>query len=125
MADIKLTLIIPTRNRTQYLVAGVEFFLKCSRHDIELIVCDASDSHQDCVTALGPWSHDSRLNIIDNSLGSTNELSSMTENWSRALDQARGDWICIIGDDDICDPALVEFIEKFENAAWEKIDVDR
>jgi glycosyltransferase involved in cell wall biosynthesis len=117
MSNIKLSLIIPTRNRSEYLAAGVEFFLKSTRDNIELIVCDASDSHQDCSSVLKPWIHDSRLHIIDNSLGTTKKLSSMAENWSRALDHAQGEWICIIGDDDICDPVLVDFIEKFENAA--------
>jgi|LauGreSuBDMM15SN_2_FD.fasta_scaffold75721_2 hypothetical protein len=36
-------LTIPTRNRAEYLAAGVGFFLAMPREDVELIVCDASD----------------------------------------------------------------------------------
>lgn len=112
-----LTLLMPTRNRAEYLSAGVDYFLKSTRNDIELIVSDASDSHEHCKKALAPWRADPRLVLIDNSVGTTGKLSSMTENWSCALDRARGRWLIIVGDDDVCDPAVVEFIEQVEALA--------
>ena len=128
---IILSLLMPTRNRSEYLPAGVKFFLNSHREDIELIVCDASDTHTQCLEVLLPWSSDSRLKIIDNSVLATGKLTSMTDNWSRALDAAQGQWICIIGDDDVLDPNIVLFIELLEKIApnipaisWHKAHFD-
>ena len=112
-----LSLIMPTRNRAEYLAAGVGFFLATSREDVELIVCDASDTHAACQQALEPWKQDTRLRVIDNSLETTGHLSSMAENWSRALDAAKGQWVIIIGDDDVLDPEVVPFIGRLGQAA--------
>lgn len=112
-----VSLIMPTRNRAEYIAAGAGFFLGTAREDVELIVCDASDSHALCLQALEPWKQDKRLRVIDNSLDTTGHLSSMAENWSRALDSAQGKWVIIIGDDDVCDPEVVPFIGRLAQAA--------
>jgi glycosyltransferase involved in cell wall biosynthesis len=117
LTPILLSLLMPTRNRSEYLPAGVKYFLNSPREDIELIVCDASDNHIQCLNILAPWLNDTRLQIIDNSVSTTGNLSSMTENWSYALDAARGEWICIIGDDDVLDPNIILFIESLEKIA--------
>lgn len=115
--SVTLSLLMPTRNRAEYLSAGVGFFLDTAEADVELIVCDASDNHAACLVALAPWLSDGRLVVIDNTVASTGRLSSMAENWSRALDAANGRWLTIIGDDDVCDPAVVSFLQKFEHLA--------
>lgn len=117
MLEITFSLIMPTRNRSEYLPAGVGYFLNSARDDIELIVSDASDAHYGCLQALAPWVSDPRLVVIDNSMKTTGRLSSMAQNWSRALDAARGRWVCIVGDDDVCDHMVVEFIERLEKVA--------
>lgn len=111
------SLIMPTRNRAEYLAAGVGFFLATTREDVELIVCDASDTHAACQQALVPWKHDLRLRVIDNSRETTGSLSSMAENWSVALDAASGQWVTIIGDDDVCDPQVLPFIARLSQIA--------
>jgi len=112
-----VSLIIPTRNRAEYLAAGVGFFLATTRADVELIVCDASDTHAACQQVLAPWKQDVRLKVIDNSLETTGNLSSMVNNWSQALDVASGQWLIIIGDDDVCDPQVVPFIARLAQIA--------
>lgn len=112
-----VSLIMPTRNRAEYLAAGVGFFLATAREDVELIVCDASDTHTACQQALTPWKQDARLQMIDNSLETTGSLSSMADNWSRALDAASGQWLVIIGDDDVCDPQVLPFIARLAQIA--------
>lgn len=112
-----VSLLMPTRNRAEYLAAGVGFFLATAREDLELIVCDASDVHTACQEALSPWKQDERLKVIDNSLETIGSLSSMADNWSRALDAASGQWLIIIGDDDVCDPQVVPFIARLAQVA--------
>ncbi len=131
-----LTLIMPTRNRTHYLPPGVAYFLASSRDDLELIVCDASDEHSEAHLHLRPWLRDVRLRLIDNTTKTTGTVSSMTENWSCALEHATGRWVAIVGDDDVCDPQLAEFISRLQAVApqveavtWNKchfdLDIDR
>jgi len=126
-----LSLLMPTRNRSRFLPAGVRHFLQTEREDVELIVSDASDDPADAIHYLAPWAHDSRLRLIDNSSKTTGRISSMVENWSRALDVASGKWISIVGDDDIVDSSLIEFIERVEKVApdvtgvtWHKCSFD-
>lgn len=111
---IRHSLIVPTRNRPEYVAVPVGFYLRSSREDVEVIVCDASDDSRPVQAALLPYAGDDRLHLIDNTVASTGRVSSMVENWSRALDAAHGRWITIIGDDDVCDPAVVDFLESVE-----------
>lgn len=113
----QLSLLMPTRNRAGYLPAGVGYFLASAQEDVELIVCDASDSHAACLAALAPWLSDDRLVVLDNTAETTGHVSSMAQNWSRALDAATGRWLVIVGDDDVCDPAVLGFLRKFEQVA--------
>jgi hypothetical protein len=126
-----LTLLIPTRNRSEYLAAGVSYFLANPQQDVQVIVVDASDSHEDCRLRLAAWLHDPRFRLIDNSLSTTGRLASMVDNWSVALDAAEGEWITIVGDDDVLDPQVTSLIREVvvrapEVAAitWHKINFD-
>lgn len=111
---VYFSLIIPTRNRSEYISSAVNYFLRTDRDDVEVIVTDCSDRHDLCLSALKTWLNDSRLVVLDNSVERERKTLSMVENWSYGLDQAKGKWITFIGDDDVCDPQVVYFIEKLE-----------
>lgn len=112
-----LSLKIPTRNRAEYLAAGVGFLLATVREDVELIVCDASDSHAACRQVLAPWMQDARLKVINNSVEFTGYLSSMAENWSQALDAAKDQCVIIVRDEDVSEPEMVPFICQLAQTA--------
>ena len=73
-------------------------------------------------------------------LASPKNTLSMRDNWERAISVAEGDWVSIIGDDDILSPELVFFLrslitnhgfENFEcikwrtiNFSWKGVNVD-
>lgn len=109
-----LSLLLPTRNRACYLPAAVAHFLSTSREDIELIVVDGSDDHCEVLEYLKPWGNDHRLQIVDNTLQTNGFVSSMVQNWSAGLNLATGQWLSIIGDDDVIDPSVIPFLEKIE-----------
>jgi hypothetical protein len=113
------------------LVAGVSYFLANPQQDVQVIVVDASDSHLDCRHKLAAYLHDPRLRLIDNSLSTTGLLASMVDNWSIALDAAEGEWITIVGDDDVLDPQVTSLIREVVVRApqitaitWHKINFD-
>jgi glycosyltransferase involved in cell wall biosynthesis len=128
---MKLSILIPTRNRTKFLNSIVKFILKSNRDNFELIVCDASDTHFLCQNVLNEFLSDKRVKLIDNSTAFDGKIKSMNDNWATALENATGEWIVIIGDDDLCDPDLIDFLVDIEKALpnicaikWNPIHVD-
>ena len=81
------SLIIPTRNRPDYILDAVAYYLRNSsrKHKIECIVCDGSDDPESVASSLAEFKQDPRLVVIDNSVKSTGVVSSMKANWSRTL----------------------------------------
>jgi glycosyltransferase involved in cell wall biosynthesis len=128
---MRLSVLIPTRNRGRYLSAAVSHLLQTSREDFEIVVSDASDEPTSVRESLAPWLGDARLSIIDNTARKTGRVSSMVENWSCALNIAAGEWVSIIGDDDVLDGSVMEFLDRIEKVApqvgaisWSKCHFD-
>lgn len=109
----------------------VSVYLSSLRDDIVCIVCDGSDQPDRVRQVLAPWLSDKRLRIVDNTVQTMGQIPSMAVNWSRALDAADGRWITVIGDDDVLDPALLDFLVLMEQKApylqaisWSEIQFD-
>jgi glycosyltransferase involved in cell wall biosynthesis len=116
------SLVIPTRNRQEYISDAVKLYLSSPREDIEIIVVDNSDDPSLIKKVLGRLLFDRRLTLIE----SENRVLSMKDNWQRGFDVTQGLWVTYIGDDDICDPNLVNFLEFITGApnppvVWEAI----
>ncbi|AIQ98275.1 glycosyltransferase family A protein [Prochlorococcus sp. MIT 0801] len=121
------SLIIPTRNRQEYVVDAVSYYLRSVDNLGEVIVADNSDQRQLILKYLQPFLYDKRLKI----LASPNPTLSMRENWERGVSVSQGEWVSIIGDDDILSPDLVFFLrhfltnagsEQFESLNWRGIN---
>lgn len=101
----KISVVIPTRNRPQYLLDSVNVALAhCV--NTEVVVCDNSDT-DGLRSQLAGLAADGRV-IYDHSA----ELRSVVQNFEHALSLATGDWLIFIGDDDAVGPGLHEV------AAW-------
>jgi glycosyltransferase involved in cell wall biosynthesis len=118
-----LSIVIPTRNRQTYVVCAVRAALERSLDDIEVVVSDNSNEPEIIFQILNPYLDDSRLKILP----STDQVLTMKDNWERAIKETRGDWISIIGDDDLLDPSLQDFLKvidvhspETEVLTWEK-----
>lgn len=109
---IKLSVIIPTKNRQKYCIAAIEQILQLNLQDIEIIVQDNSedDSLRNNIANL------CASNIIYNYHPGT---LSFVDNFSEPLSYARGQYVCMIGDDD----GLLPNIENIINFSIEK-DID-
>jgi len=90
---MRFSILLPTRNRLEYLRFAVESVLRQDFDDWEVVVQD-NCSDQDVegyVRSLG----DARIRYFR-----TDSFVPVTENWNHALDKSRGDYVIMLGDDD-------------------------
>ena len=90
---MKISVVIPTRNRSEFLRYCVNTCLAAEDRDIEIVVSD-NNSVDDTRQRIEPID-DPRLRYI-----STGQDLSMRQNFEFALGHATGDYIIFIGDDD-------------------------
>ncbi|MGH7240796.1 MAG: glycosyltransferase family 2 protein, partial [Candidatus Saccharimonadales bacterium] len=94
-----LSIVMPTHNRAQYAEHAISSILSNLRDTVELVVHDTSDD--DVLASYAKGITDSRLIYRH-----IREPLSMTENYNRALQLARGEYVCVIGDDDGVSPEI-------------------
>jgi glycosyltransferase involved in cell wall biosynthesis len=96
----KLTVIIPTRNRADTLFFAIKTVLAQPEKNIEILISDnySTPETKDVFDSI----NDSRLKYIR-----TDRLLGMSEHWDFATNQASGEWVTILGDDDGISPHAV------------------
>jgi glycosyltransferase involved in cell wall biosynthesis len=104
---IKLSIIIPTKDRYYYLEYCLRAIsLSYNRPDVEIIVTDNSRSRQD-VKALSLFQN-LKYFYFDEPL-------SQVENFEYAMQNVSGDFVTMIGDDDGLSGTLLDVINYMEN----------
>ena len=88
-----ISIIIPTRDRAEYLKHSIQTALSIPDHDIEIIISDNAsiDGTKDILEAL----NDKRLKYVN-----TGKRVSMRANFEFALKASSGDYVIFFGDDD-------------------------
>lgn len=104
----KISLIIPTRNGADYIWAPIKTILSQDYSDIELLV-SVNHSTDNTLEILRQF-QDPRLRVIV-----PPRPLSMTSHYEWCLQQATGEWVTIIGDDDGVMPYFFPEIEKLLN----------
>ena len=108
---IKFSILLPTRNRLEYLKLAVESVLRQDAEDWQLVISD-NCSEQD-VEGYVASLEDARI-VYSRS----ERLLPVTENWNRAMALSEGDYVIMLGDDDaLLDGYLRrmnELIERFD-----------
>lgn len=96
-----LSIVFPTRNRSQYLIDSVRLTLR-EIADCEVIIADNSDDD-----ALG---RELNNQFDDNRIiySHSPEILSVVDNFERAVDLAEGKFLIFLGDDDSIGPGLVD-----------------
>lgn len=96
-----VSIVIPTLNRATYLEKALLSVLGQSYQNLEIIILDegGSDATLDMVNThddkrIRYVRHPSRLGFV--------------ANWTYGVRIAHGDYICILGDDDLYDPSFIE-----------------
>ena len=109
---MKFSVLLPTRNRLEYLRYAIETVLRQDYGDWEIIVSDnfSEDDIAGYVRSLG----DDRIRYFR-----TPSSVPVTRNWNNALEQSIGDYVIMLGDDDGLLPGyfstLVEVLKMFPN----------
>jgi glycosyltransferase involved in cell wall biosynthesis len=105
MSKIILSIVIPTKNRFEYAKICFSSILSIESDVFELVVVDNSDED-----LLQNWFYsnisDSRLNYIRKK-----EFLTVVENFQIGIDNANGEYVCTIGDDDGLNPEIIELVE--------------
>ena len=96
-----ISIVFPTRNRSQYLIDSVRLTLS-EIADCEVIIADNSDND-----SLG---RELEANFQDERIKYTysSEVLSVADNFERTLDFAEGRFLLFLGDDDSIGPGLVD-----------------
>jgi glycosyltransferase involved in cell wall biosynthesis len=95
-----LSVLLPTRNRLEFLTLALETVRRQDDGDWEIVVSD-NDSEQDIaghLAALG----DERIRYVR-----TDSFVPVTDNWNNALAHATGRYVVMLGDDDGLMPGYV------------------
>jgi glycosyltransferase involved in cell wall biosynthesis len=99
-----LSIIIPTKNRAKYVVPCVLSLMKISATDIEIVVQDNSDNDQTDF-GIASLTMDARLRY-----NRCADQLSMSDNFTKGLEVALGEYIAFLGDDDGVNPEVVEAV---------------
>jgi glycosyltransferase involved in cell wall biosynthesis len=90
---MRFSILLPTRNRLELLACAIETVHRQDFHDWEIVVSD-NCSEEDIASYVQGLS-DERIRYQR-----TERFLPVTENWSRALEASRGDYVIMLGDDD-------------------------
>ena len=114
---IKLSIVVPTKNRHFYLEFLVNYFKSINSNEIELIIYDNSsiDLRKKFLSFLSSIK-DVRIKYFQD-----NKELSQTENCDLAVSKACGEYISLLGDDDIFSKHILTFIEQWSEDQIEAI----
>jgi glycosyltransferase involved in cell wall biosynthesis len=99
------SILLPTRNRLEFLKYAVETVLRQDSPDWELVVSD-NDSSEDIGGYLATLK-DARI-IYHR----TERFLPVTDNWNAALERSSGDYVVMLGDDDGLMPGCISSLER-------------
>jgi glycosyltransferase involved in cell wall biosynthesis len=110
MRSSKVTIGIPTLNRSHFLELAVASALSQSYPNIEVVVSDNA-STDDTKVRLAALS-DPRVKVLTQP-----KTLSMVENWNACLMAASGDYFLLLSDDDVLEPdAISTMVAAYEQA---------
>jgi glycosyltransferase involved in cell wall biosynthesis len=101
-----LSICVPSRNRQRYFKETIGFLLESPRTDVEFVLADNSDDGSVMNTFMAGIS-DPRVTYLP----SPPQTLSMKDTWERCLEATSGQWISVVGDDDLIDPDLVDALK--------------
>ena len=102
---MKLSIVIPTRERIQYLQESIRTALAIEDIDIEIIVSDNASSDNTAVIL-------SDIDDIRFKYTHTGKRVSMRANFENGLNNCTGDYIMFFGDDDGVLPKQIPILKN-------------
>ena len=102
---VLLSVLLPTRDRLEYLRYAVESVRRQDVGDWEIVVSD-NDSSDDVVGYVAGL-RDERIRYVR-----TDGFVPVTENWNNALRHSRGEYVVMLGDDDALLPGYCSALKR-------------
>ena len=106
MNNPRISLLIPTRERCRPLEFTLKTALAQQSQNYEIVVCD--NFSQDNTRGVVESFNDPRIKYFN-----TGKRLSMCDNWDFGVDQTRGEFVMVIGDDDGVVPGGIDFLDAF------------
>lgn len=104
----KVSVCIPAYNGEKYIEKAIESVLRQSYTNFELVIID--DASKDKTKEIVNSFSDKRIRFIKNEIN-----IGMVENWNRCLDNAIGEYILLLGNDDfIAENCLEKKVNAFD-----------
>lgn len=99
---MRLSILLPTRNGGSLLEPVIRSVLEQDCDDLELVVSNnaSADATPEIIAS---FASDSRLRVV-----TLDEPVAVTDNWNAALGASSGDYVTLIGDDDLLLPGYTE-----------------
>lgn len=99
------SIVLPTRNRAHLLPRALETALRQTHSDYEIVVSDNDSS--DGTEAVVSRVRDPRVRYVR-----TGRPLSMPDSWEFGLEQAKGEYVTYLCDDDAVSPRLLEKVQR-------------
>jgi len=106
----KISVIMSTYNRKEYLEKSVESILNQTFRDFEFVLVNNGSTDGSRELCEEYAQKDSRIKLINIDV---NRGASGGKN--RGLDEAKGEYVAFVDDDDYCEPTMVEFLWELNN----------
>ncbi|MCL2237263.1 MAG: glycosyltransferase [Treponema sp.] len=104
LKETKISVIMLTYNREQYVSRAIESIIKQTFVDFEFIIVDNGSSDKSGVIADEYAANDNRIKVIHR------ECGNIGSGRNAGLDIAKGDYIAFIDDDDWAEPDFLDFL---------------
>lgn len=106
-----LSIVIPTKDRYEYLTPLVELIIGFRNYDIELIIQDNSENRSSDFLEEINKIKDARIKYFYEA-----KSLSVVENCDKAVLNSTGKYVSLLGDDDGIIPELIEYVEKMKDS---------
>ena len=107
--SLKYSILLPTKNGGKYLEHCINAVLNQNYKNIELVISDNANNDE-TPDIIRKYQDDTRLISVR-----LKHQVSVTENWNNVLNLASGDYILMLGDDDLLFPESISKLDKIIN----------
>lgn len=112
-ADYLLSIVVPTKNRYQYLKKLIELYIKLGTLKVELVIQDNSDTNKEILEYLNEVNSPTIKYFYED------KHLSVSENSNLAVLNSTGEYICFLGDDDGFVLNIVECVSEMKEMGLE------
>lgn len=102
-----LSIVVPTKNRTKYMISLIKLCNLFNRDDFELVVQDNSDTNE-----LAKFLDNNRFSFVVYNYDPT--PMPVIRNCDLAIKNSNGKYVCFVGDDDLLSKYLIDFVSYMD-----------